>query len=207
MLSLTFGDETEAGRVAAGINAVHDRVRGTLPEGCGPLPAGTPYSAHDPGLLLWVHVTLLDSIPLAYHQLVGPLSSDEVDAYCEEAALGVARLGLEGSEVPRAAADVQRYLASRYASGTILASRQAVQLAREVLAPPLGWLAGPAAILHRDLSVGTLSPFLRSSYGFGWTDRDERRLRRTTALVRRVRAVLPDPVARFRIARLRRLEH
>lgn len=41
--------------VAAGINAIHDRVEGRLGESAGPWPAGTAYSAHDSELLRWVN--------------------------------------------------------------------------------------------------------------------------------------------------------
>jgi uncharacterized protein (DUF2236 family) len=59
MLSITFGDTERMIAAAAGINAIHDRVRGRIREtGAG---AAGPYSAHDPELQRWVHATLLDS--------------------------------------------------------------------------------------------------------------------------------------------------
>jgi uncharacterized protein (DUF2236 family) len=201
MLGLTFGTEVEAAGVAARINAIHDRVRGELPEACGGLPAGTPYSAHDPALLLWVHATLLDSLPLAFRLLVDRLSPEDHDEYCNEAAVGAARLGLDGPAVPQDTIQLSRYLESVYSSGILVPSRLARALAREVLEPPLGWLAGPLRTLHHDLSVGTLPPAIRVAYGFPWGERDERRLRRATAFVRRVRATTPDVIARFRVAR------
>jgi uncharacterized protein (DUF2236 family) len=203
MLGLTFGSDIEAAAVASRINAVHDRVFGTLAEATPSLPAGTRYSAHDADLLLWVHATLLDSLPRAYQLLVGTLSATETDAYCDEAAVGAARLGLAGPAVPRTTADLHRYLDRMYANGTLAASTSARALAREVLEPPLGWLAGPLTTLHHDLSVGTLPPAIRESYGFIWTGRDERRLRRSAALLRRVRSATPDLIARFHSARRR----
>ena len=38
-------------RIADGL---HQRVRGSIPRRVGPYPAGTPYSAFDPELMLWV---------------------------------------------------------------------------------------------------------------------------------------------------------
>ena len=69
MLSLTFGDTEQMITAAARINAIHDRVRGRVNDGAG----AETYSAHDPDLQRWVHATLLDSIPLTYELLVGPL--------------------------------------------------------------------------------------------------------------------------------------
>src|SRR2546428_3358008 len=61
MLALTFGTPEEAEKAAAGINRIHDRVHGRLAQAAGAFAPGTPYSAHDPALLAWVHVTLIDS--------------------------------------------------------------------------------------------------------------------------------------------------
>ena len=71
MLRLSFGTEREARAVVARINAIHDRVNGRLPEAAGAFPAGTPYSAHDPALLAWVHATLLDMNLRVYELFVG----------------------------------------------------------------------------------------------------------------------------------------
>src|SRR5918996_636020 len=49
MLRLSFGTEREASLGVARVNAIHDRVHGELDEPAGVFPAGTAYSAHDPG--------------------------------------------------------------------------------------------------------------------------------------------------------------
>ena len=84
MLSLTFGDTEEMIAAAARINTIHDRVRGRVSHspGCpskGSGGAGEAYSAHDPDLQRWVHATLLESIPMTYELLVGPLTRSERD--------------------------------------------------------------------------------------------------------------------------------
>ena len=53
------------------VRAIHKTVHGTIPRAMGPFPAGTPYSAEDPELLLWVHATLIDTA-LAIYTLVIP---------------------------------------------------------------------------------------------------------------------------------------
>ena len=63
------------GRRAAsldGIRTIHRRVNGRLRTTVGRFPTGTAYSAEDPALVRWVHLTLLESLPLAYEALVGP---------------------------------------------------------------------------------------------------------------------------------------
>ena len=76
MLAITFGETEQMIAAAAGINAIHDRVRGRV--------AGTAqdtYSAHDPELQRWVHATLLQSIPMTYDILVRALTRGERDRY------------------------------------------------------------------------------------------------------------------------------
>ena len=49
---------------------MHKRVRGELTEPAGRFPAGTPYAADDPALLLWILATLVDSGLLVYQRYV-----------------------------------------------------------------------------------------------------------------------------------------
>jgi uncharacterized protein (DUF2236 family) len=51
------------------------------------------------------------------------------------------------------------------------------------------------------ISLGLLPETLRRQFGFRWTARDERRLRRLAALLRRARRVLPDALCVHPLAR------
>ena len=86
MRRLTFGGTDEARRTIDGILAIHRRVNGTLRDAIGPYPAGARYSAEDPALVLWVHLTLMDSLPRVFHELVTPLAPADLDAWCEQSA-------------------------------------------------------------------------------------------------------------------------
>ena len=57
--------------------SVHDRVHGELREAAGIFAARTPYSAHDPALLTWVHATLLDMNLRVYELVVAPLCVED----------------------------------------------------------------------------------------------------------------------------------
>ena len=61
MGTIGFGSRAEADRVTRRVRAMHERVSGRLAKPVGPYPAGTPYRADDPELLLWVLFTLVDS--------------------------------------------------------------------------------------------------------------------------------------------------
>ena len=114
MLSLTFGDTEQMITASASINAAHDRVRGRVREG-----AGEAYSAHDPELQRWVHATLIESIPLTYELLVGPLTLRERDRYCSEAAIMEPLLGMPAGWLPRDTAQLDTYMREMLAGGSI----------------------------------------------------------------------------------------
>lgn len=201
MLSLTFGTPARRDEALARISAIHRTVHGVLRESVGLFPAGTPYSAEESRLLVWVHVTLLESVPLAYERLVGPLSDDQRDQYCLEAEPIVRALGARDVEVPRSWSAVQRYMAERYEDGTIAVGADARTLARAVLAPPFARLVAPAAHVNRLMTIGMLPGALRRQYGFEWTERHARALARWSTAIRRVRPLLPDAMALWPEAR------
>jgi uncharacterized protein (DUF2236 family) len=97
-----FGSRAEADRVLAYVAELHDRVRGELPFDAGVTPAGTPYSAFDPELMLWTVAVIADSAQYFYETLVRSLSDGEREAlwqdYLRFAELfGMPRAGAPGS--------------------------------------------------------------------------------------------------------------
>ena len=195
MLALTFGDERARTAALEGIRAIHRRVHGRLPAAAGRFATGTPYSAEDPDLVLWVHATLLESIPLVYEYVVEPVGAHERDAYCAEAAAVAIDLGARDTEVPRTWNELSLYLDRMYASGAIAVSAQARELASAVLAPPFARLIAPAAWMNRLVTVGSLPGSVRQQYGFVWSDARERTLHRVTTALRVARRVMPPAIA------------
>ena len=183
MLSLTFGDMEQVITAAARINSIHDRVRG----------AG--YSAHDPDLQRWVHATLLDSIPLTYERLVGPLTLRERDRYCVEAAIMEPLLGMPAEWLPRGSVQLDTYMREMLAGGSLVVTDTSRALARALLYPPRWWVAWPAFRAMQLFTIGSLPPSIREAYGFEWRPRDERALARWTTLIRTSVRLLP-PIAR-----------
>lgn len=207
MLSLTFGETGQMIDAAAGINAIHDRVRGRVPPPPDPRAggekAGEPYSAHDPDLQRWVHATLLESIPLAYELLVGPLTGRERDRYCSEAAIMEPLLGMPARWLPRDSAELDTYMREMLAGGRIAVTDTSRALARAVLYPPRWYLAWPAFRAMQLLTIGTLPPPIREAYGFAWRARDARALARWIARLRTARRLLPPLAREWPMARRR----
>jgi uncharacterized protein (DUF2236 family) len=201
MLAMTFGTDQVAHDAADRINRIHDRVNGTLGSTAGALPAGTPYSAHDPHLLAWVQMTLLDTMPRTYELLVDSLDANEKDEFCLEARSGARLLGIPDALVPAAYAEVEQTVTDRLSDGSLVITDEARGLAHQVLspAPVLPW---PLSRLHRLLTVGTLPEPLRRAYGLEWSSDDAAALESWTARMRWMSSRTPDVLRRWRAARL-----
>ena len=196
MLRLCFGTDDETRRAADRINAIHDRVHGGLSETAGAFPAGTPYSAHDPALLAWVHATLLAMNLRVYELYVMPLSIEEKDRYCAEGSVMEDHLGIPKGCLPRGFGELQQYLDATLASGAIAVTDTARTLARAILDPPLRVVASPLISLMRLTALGLLPAPIRDEYGFPWGRRDDTKLRVSAALIRRVLPLTP-PFLRY----------
>lgn len=206
MLSITFGDTEDAIAAAAGINTIHDRVSGCVRDG-----ATGAYSAHDPHLQRWVHATLLDSMPLIYERLVGPLTLQERDRYCAEAAVMEPLLGMPAGWLPRDSTQLDIYMHAMLAGDGLVVTDTSRALARAVLYPPRWHVAWPAFRAMQLLTIGSLPPSIRDAYGFEWRARDARAYARWTAAMRTMRRLLPRfatewPMARRRAPRSRLLD-
>ena len=94
----TYGDRRAADAAIDKVNAIHAHVKGTLPD-------GTPYSAQDPRVLAWVHVTEASAFLNAYLRYVRPdMPPAEQDRYFEQFALVARRLGADPVPESRAEA-------------------------------------------------------------------------------------------------------
>ena len=201
MLQLSFGTEPQARAVLARINGIHDRVNGHLSGAAGAFPAGTPYTAHDPALLAWVHATLLDMNLRVYERYVAPLSEEEKDRYCAEASVIEVPLGIPAGRLPRSFGELGRHMDAMLSSATITVTDNARMLARDVLYPPAPRLAAPVLSLVRLQTVGLLPPRIREEYGLPWSTRRERLLGVSTGLARTVLRVTPPIVRHWPAAR------
>jgi uncharacterized protein (DUF2236 family) len=196
MLQITFGDTEQMIAAAAGINTIHDRVRGRVGDG----GAGT-YSAHDPELQRWVHATLVESIPMTYALLVRPLTAAERDAYCVETSIMEPLLGMPAGSLPRDAASLDSYIGSMVASGRLVLNDTSRALARAVLYPPYWRLAWPAFRAMQLLTIGTLPAALRHAYGFTWRERESRAFSRWMRLIRIMLRVMPGLLRHWPMSR------
>jgi uncharacterized protein (DUF2236 family) len=164
--AVIFGPRAEADRLTRRVRAMHRRVRGELTEPAGRFPAGTPYAADDPELLLWVLATLADSGLVVYERYVGILRPSERDAYWRDYRRVGRLFGLKAGEMPDSLAD---YVTGMLAGEDLTVTDDARELAvRIVLHPPVPLAARPVLELANFVTVGLLPARLRREYGLRW---------------------------------------
>jgi uncharacterized protein (DUF2236 family) len=167
--TIAWGPREEADRVAARVREMHGRVRGVTAEAAGRFPAGTPYAADDPDLLLWVLATLVDSAVLAFDKYVRVLPAGEKDALWEDYRLVGRLFGLRDEDMPEGWSGFDRYMNRMLASGDLQVTERARRLAVDiVMHPPAPTAARPLVELVNQATIGLLPPSIRRQYGFRW---------------------------------------
>jgi uncharacterized protein (DUF2236 family) len=167
MSLITFGPRDEAERVTRRVRAMHGTVRGRLPDAVGPFPAGTPYRADDPRLLMWILYTLIDSSILVYRTYVGRLTSDQQAALWEDYQVLGELFGLTRTEMPDTLTDLRAYGHDMLSSDELTVGDWARRRARTiVLEPPVPNLARPLLETVNFITVALLPDVIRRQYGF-----------------------------------------
>jgi uncharacterized protein (DUF2236 family) len=129
-----YGPRPAAKQLIARVVRLHDRVRGTTPD-------GVAYHANDPRLLDWVHATATFGFTAAYHHYVHPLSAAEHDLAFAEGATSARLYGAAGA--PRSWNEWQALLAATapvLQGCDSLAEFIAIMANAPLLPAPLRWL-------------------------------------------------------------------
>jgi len=148
-----FGTADDAQEAVDRVRAIHERVRGTSPE-------GVRYRASDPDLLRWVHVAEIDSFITA-HRLVGAAPLDEAgyDEYVAQMATVAERLGVV--DAPTTLEGLRDQL-EEYRPALRVSPQARDTIDFLLHDPPVPWTLRPG---YRGLSacaVGSLQPWARA---------------------------------------------
>jgi uncharacterized protein (DUF2236 family) len=167
MTAIGFGSRAEADRLTRRVRAMHRKVRGRLEREAGIYPAGTPYAADDPELLLWVLFTLVDSGIVVYERFVATMSPEQKEHYWADFRVVGGLFGLEPEQMPADIAELDDYRALMYASGRLHVGDWARTKAREiVLQPPVPIQLRPLVEAVNFITVDLLPGVIRDQYGF-----------------------------------------
>lgn len=188
-----YGTPEDAEAIGRRVRAIHGKVNGRLSKQMGPFPAGTPYDARDPELLMWVHATLVDTALLMYRTYVRPLSADEQESYYQDMKVLARLFGTPEAAIPDTYGDFVAWWRSMLDSDVICVTPEARELAGTVLRPPLPAVARPAWEVLNFASAGFLPAKLRRGYGFTWTPAHRALLAASAQTVKRtLLPLLPD---------------
>ncbi|WP_458097396.1 oxygenase MpaB family protein [Roseomonas sp. WA12] len=152
----TYGHRAEAEAMIARVRRIHDQVQGTLPD-------GRPYSANDPALLAWVHVTEASSFLDGWIRYAEPRMSlaDQDRYFAEMAAIGAA---LGADPVPRSRAEARALI--RGMRPQLLVDARTRDVARLVLSQPApSPAAEPLQRLTLQAGVELLPDWARHMHG------------------------------------------
>ncbi|MGI8632384.1 MAG: oxygenase MpaB family protein [Solirubrobacterales bacterium] len=202
MDAIGFGGREEADRLTAQVRRAHARVRGRLREPAGPFPAGTPYAADDPALLLWVLYSLADSAMVVYSRYVAALSADEQERLWQDYRLVGSLFGLADDEMPADVAAMRAYGRERLDSGELVVTPWARDRGLDIVFnPPLPFPARPLVETVNFITVALLPPEIRRQFNFAPLPPDPIRslmVRAGAEYVRRVALPLtPDRLRRI----------
>ena len=147
----TYGSRDEAVAAVAMVKRVHRRVTGVAPD-------GRPYSANDPHLLTWVHHAEVDSFLAAYQRYgAEPLTAADADGYVDEMA-DLCEL-FEAEPAARSVAELRAYFVD--IESEVRATKQARDIARWIMVPPLPWRARLAYGVIFPAALGLLPAAVR----------------------------------------------
>jgi uncharacterized protein (DUF2236 family) len=200
--AIFFGSREEADRVLRLVDAMHQDVRGELPEAVGSFPAGTPYSAFDPEQMLWTVAVVADSARAFYELFIRSLDPGELDALWADYVTFGELFGMPRSVAPGSWAEFADYFADRIASPDAHLTDEALSTGRAIMFQiPVPALSAPAMRVHNVVMLGALPPRVRSLYGLRYTPFDAAAFRAAVAALRAPRAIAPEFMRRGRNTR------
>src|SRR3954447_23237231 len=197
-----FGSRAEADRVTQRVRRMHEHVRGVTDRPAGPHPAGSPYAADRPDMLLWILGCLADSALALYRWLVGPLSRSQLERYWSDYLVVGGLFGLDSADAPATYAEFRDWWHGRLDSGELHVTPEARELGRRVaFSLPLPKARRPALPLLNLAVTGTLPATVRRMYELPWSPAHDAVFRSLVLGTRMSRPIVPVALRRGACAR------
>jgi uncharacterized protein (DUF2236 family) len=175
MNTVGFGTREAADRATGRVRSMHTRVKGELQEPAGKWPAGTPYAADDPSLLLWILATLADGGATVYRRWVGSLDRFELERLWQDYRIVGRLFGIPDDEMPASWLEFRDYWDGMLTDGSLQVT---------------------------PITIGGLPPTIREQYGFGWDPLRGAGLSIAAEATKRlVHPLLPGPLRHLSVAR------
>jgi uncharacterized protein (DUF2236 family) len=192
-----FGRRAEADEVLAYVRKLHRRVHGVLAEDAGVTPAGTPYSALDPALMLWTVAVIADSAQHFFELFVRRLSDSERDALWRDYLRFASLFEMPLDDAPQTYGDFRSYWNAQLASEELFLTDEARYVGyATAFEIPLPLTHQLAKQVHDLLMLASLPRRVRELYGLSYTTAHALAHRAAVAAARAARQLTPGPLAR-----------
>ena len=186
--AIFFGTREKADRILAAVHSMHSKVKGALPEDAGSFKAGTPYSAHDPELMLWTIAPAADSAVYFYELFVRELSERELDEFWSDYVRFGELFDMPASVAPTSWRELREYVDSKINGPDAFLTEEAQFIGRAVMLEiPTSASRRAPMQAHNLVMRGSLPPRIRRALR---PPLDRRRRHRVS---RRVAAVARSP--------------
>jgi uncharacterized protein (DUF2236 family) len=197
--TIFLGTKAEADEELAKVARLHETIHGTLPDAAGVHPAGTPYSAYDPELMLCTMAVIADSGRAMYETMVRKLSAAELEGLWQDYVRFGELFGLPAGEVPGSYREFHTWFEGRLASPDLFATPHALEMAPLVaFEQPVPAAARGNLAVQNLIVKGTLPPRVREIFGIEWGRAHEAAFRSIAAAHRRARPAFPLRMRRGR---------
>jgi uncharacterized protein (DUF2236 family) len=193
-----FGARAEADRVLGAVRRMHERVVGELPEDAGAhYPAGTPYSALDPELMLWTVAVIADSAVWFYEHLVRRLSVSERETLWQDYVRFAELFQTPRAAMPSTYAAFRAWYEDQLAGPDLFLTEEARYMGHaSAFAIPMSAEKALAKRVHDLIMLGSLPPRVRELYGLPYTAAQAAACNAALVAARLSRPLLPGRLKR-----------
>jgi uncharacterized protein (DUF2236 family) len=204
--TIFFGTRAQADRVLAHVDRLHQTVNGVLPEDAGVLPAGTPYSALDPELMLWTVAVMMDSAQYFYELFVARLSDHEREALWQDYVRFAGLFGMPREAAPATYPAFRSWWEAKLASDEMYLTDEARYIGHATAFEiPMPRRNQPGKRVHDLIMLGSLPERVRDLYGLRYTPAQAVAFDAAVGFVRASLRVTPPRMRRGRNTRSFRL--
>lgn len=157
--TVTFGSRGQAVAASDMVRVLHRRVTGRYVDGHG---VERPYSANDPDLARWVHLSFTDAFLTAHERWGDPIPGGP-DAYVADWATAADLMGVE--DPPRTAAGLRAQIDAITDAGDLRGGPEVDEIVRFIRRAPLRPVLRPSYRIVFRAAVSTLDPRHRALLG------------------------------------------
>jgi uncharacterized protein (DUF2236 family) len=192
IFTMIFGSTEQAFAAARHLHALHQRIRGDLPDEVGRFPRGTPYEANHVAALRWVYATLIDSALIAYELLLPALNASQREQYLKESLVMASLFGIPPEHLPQNWHDFGLYMQAMLQSDTLGVSAATLRLAQRLQAG--AGLLIPPPFWYQALTIRLLPERLRRDFQLPCGEREQNAAARAVAWLRPIYLRLPAAI-------------